>query len=553
MFTPQKLEKIPIELQKIFSKLEQDIMIDIVRRVAENGEITRTADYQINRLHELGVSKKIIKKYIQEALALSEKEIDNIYEKAIKASYTEDKFLYKATGTEFIEFNDNDELQQTIRAIKKQTKEQIYNLSNSTGFIKNDNGKRVFTPLTQYYQDVLDKNVSGILNGAIDYNTAIKNTVQEMTKSGLRTIDYVSGKSFRIESAVRTALMTGVNQIAAKISDENAEKLGTEYFEVSAHGTARPSHQVWQGRVYKKEELESVCGLGKVDGLCGANCRHSYYPFIPGISVRKYTDEQLEEWANRENTTKKYGDKEYTSYEASQEQRKLERLMRKQRQDIKLLKEGGANEEDIIIAETKYRIISDEYVRFSKAMELPQQRERVYLCDLKTNGMLKANDLNYDNAKSVIVNRKRINYNNGKEVKESIDDFINKHSNSDVEYARVINKDSWETDIKGTKKAVDPTICDNLKDSIVIHNHPSEETEYTFSPQDVDLFVERELKELYGIDEKYIYKLTRNSEETDSLENLEMNLENAQHFQIIKLARSLRIGYRRYINNGKGL
>lgn len=553
MFTPQKLEKIPIELQKIFSKLEQDIMMDIVRRVAENGEITRTADYQINRLHELGVSKKIIKKYIQEALALSEKEIDNIYENAIKASYTEDKFLYKATGTEFIEFNDNDELQQTIRAIKKQTKEQIYNLSNSTGFIKNDNGKRVFTPLTQYYQDVLDKNVSGILNGAIDYNTAIKNTVQEMTKSGLRMIDYASGKSFRIESAVRTALMTGVNQIAAKISDENAEKLGTEYFEVSAHGTARPSHQVWQGRVYKKEELESVCELGKVDGLCGANCRHSYYPFIPGVSVRKYTDEQLEEWANRENTPKKYGDKEYTSYEASQEQRKLERLMRKQRQDIKLLKEGGANEEDIMIAETKYRITSDEYVRFSKAMELPQQRERVYLCDLKTNGMLKANDLNYDNAKSVIVNRKRINYNNGKEVKESIDDFINKHSNSDVEYAKVINKDGWETDIKGTKKAVDLTICDKLKDSIVIHNHPSEETEYTFSPQDVDLFVERELKELYGIDEKYIYKLTRNSEETDSLENLEMNLENAQHFQIIKLARSLRIGYRRYINNGKGL
>lgn len=402
MLTPQKLEKIPIELQKIFSKLEQDIMIDIVRRVAENGEITRTADYQINRLHELGVSKKIIKKYIQEALALSEKEIDNIYENAIKASYTEDKFLYKATGTEFIEFNDNDELQQTIRAIKKQTKEQIYNLSNSTGFIKSDNGKRVFTPLTQYYQDILDKNVSGILNGVIDYNTAIKNTVQEMTKSGLRTVDYASGKSFRIESAVRTALMTGVNQIAAKISNENAEKLGTEYFEVSAHGTARPSHQVWQGRVYKKEELESVCGLGKVDGLCGANCRHSYYPFIPGISVRKYTDEQLEEWANRENTPKKYGDKEYTSYEASQEQRKLEMLMRKQRQDIKLLKEGGANEEDIMIAEARYRITSDEYVKFSKAMGVPQQRERVYGNNVTIKIEKEENELKYDEGSNII-------------------------------------------------------------------------------------------------------------------------------------------------------
>ena len=304
MFTPQKLEEIPIVLQKIFSKLEQDIMVDIVRRVAENGQVTRTADYQINRLHELGVSKRVIKKYIQEALKLSKKEINHIYKDVIRRGYSEDASLYRVTGKPFVRFENNEELQQAIRAIKNQTENKLYNLTNSTGFIKNNNGKRVFTPLTQYYQDVLDKNVSGILNGAIDYNTAIKNTVQEMTKSGLRTIDYASGKSFRIESAVRTALMTGVNQIAAKISDENAEKLGTEYFEVSAHGTARPSHQVWQGRVYKKEELESVCGLGKVDGLCGANCRHSYYPFIPGVSIRKYTDEQLEEWANRENAPK---------------------------------------------------------------------------------------------------------------------------------------------------------------------------------------------------------------------------------------------------------
>lgn len=497
MFTPQKLEKIPIELQKIFSKLEQDIMIDIVRRVAENGEITRTADYQINRLHELGVSKKIIKKYIQEALALSEKEIDNIYENAIKASYTEDKFLYKATGTEFIEFNGNDELQQTIRAIKKQTKEQIYNLSNSTGFIKNDNGKRVFTPLTQYYQDILDKNVSGILNGVIDYNTAIKNTVQEMTKSGLRTVDYASGKSFRIESAVRTALMTGVNQIAAKISDENAEKLGTEYFEVSAHGTARPSHQVWQGRVYKKEELESVCGLGKVDGLCGANCRHSYYPFIPGISVRKYTDEQLEEWANRENTPKKYGDKEYTSYEASQEQRKLEMLMRKQRQDIKLLKEGGATEEDIMIAETKCRITSDEYVRFSKAMELPQQKERVYSTksDIEDKEYKAGvNLIENDNYKS--VNQNYFIDENGKKYVVDGKNVVLKASKKEIDVADMLG------DVYKTKVKLVP----------VVLNPPGVKTpDYILNEEKFDL------KEIFGSNKNTLYNaITRKKAQSDN-------------------------------------
>ena len=445
MFTPQKLEEIPLGLQKIFSKLEQDIMLDIVRRVAENGQVTRTADYQINRLHELSVSKRVIKKYIQEALKLSKKEINHIYKDAIRRGYSEDASLYRVTGKPFVRFENNEELQQAIRAIKNQTENKLYNLTNSTGFIKNDNGKRVFTPLTRYYQDVLDKNVSGILNGAIDYNTAIKNTVQEMTKSGLRTIDYASGKSFRIESAVRTALMTGVNQIAAKISDENAEKLGTEYFEVSAHGTARPSHQVWQGKVYKKDELESVCGLGKVDGLCGANCRHSYYPFIPGVSVRKYTDEQLEEWANKENTPKKYGDKEYTSYEASQEQRKLERLMRKQRQDIKLLKEGGANEEDIMVAETKYRITSDEYVKLSKVMGLPQQRERVYSDGLK--------EVSSKEAYKTIEHRANLYYNG--DVKAYLKhELIRKNIRANVNY-NTIHWGKQDKHIKGTNNYIE--------------------------------------------------------------------------------------------------
>lgn len=379
MFTPQKLEEIPIELEKLFRQLENDIMFDIIRRMKLNAnEITRAADWQIYRLNEIGRSKKTIKKYIQEVLELSSAEIDKIYSDAIKSGYSQDEWLYKATGKPFIKFEDNRELQQLIRAIKKQTNEQLYNITQSTGFIKNVNGLNVFTPLTQYYQDTLDNAITGILEGAFDYNTIIKKTVQEMTKSGLRTIDYASGRSYRIYSATRTALVTGVNQVASKISDDNAKELDTEYFEVSAHGTARPSHQKWQGKVYTRKELEEICGLGKVDGLCGANCRHSYYPFVPDISERSYTDEELKQWETEENTPKKYGDKEYTSYEAMQEQRRLEATMRKQIQDIKLLKEGGANEEDIIEEQAKYRITSDEYVKFSKAMKLPQQRERVY-------------------------------------------------------------------------------------------------------------------------------------------------------------------------------
>ena len=226
---------------------------------------------------------------------------------------------------------------------------------------------------------------AGIADGSLDYNTAIKNVVYEMTKYGVRTIDYKSGRTYRIESAVRTVLMTGVNQITSKISDENGEKLDTPYFEVSAHGTARPSHQVWQGKVYTKQELEDVCGLGEVDGLCGANCRHHYWPFIYGVSVRAYTDEELKEMAERDNEPREWKGRKYTAYEATQVQRKMELRMRKQREDIKLLKEAGVDNEELILAQARYRIQMDEYVRFSKAMGIPQQLERINSDNLKYN------------------------------------------------------------------------------------------------------------------------------------------------------------------------
>jgi len=167
------------------------------------------------------------------------------------------------------------------------------------------------------------------------------------------------------------------------INDFNAQQLGTEYFEVSWHATARPTHQVWQGRVYTRQQLVDVCGLGTGPGLCGWNCYHSYWPFIPGVSVRQWTDEELDRMNAKENTPKKYKGKEYTTYEATQRQRYLETKMRALRRQIKLLKEGGANEDEIIAAQAKYRASMAEYTDFSKKMGLPQEMERVYMDGLR--------------------------------------------------------------------------------------------------------------------------------------------------------------------------
>ena len=379
MFTPSELERMPVEIERRMSELEERILEDIIRRIRINDEITRSADWQIYRLVQMGQSTEYIQKQIQLALNFTDEEIKNLYEGAIKSGYTRDEDVYDKVGADFIPFKDNTELQQLIQSVIEQTKEQMENITQTLGFAIDMGGKRVFTPLAEYLQKTLDTAVLEVTSGTFDYNTTLKKVVAELTKSGLRTVDYETGWSNRIEVAARRALMTGANQVVGKINDQNAKALGTDFFEVSWHATARPTHQEWQGRVYSRKELVDICGLGTVTGLLGANCYHSYFPFVPGISKRQWTDEQLDEMNAKENELKTYRGKDYTTYEATQRQRRLESLMRSQRQRIKLLKSGGADEEDIISAMAKYRATMSQYTAFSKQMGLPQQRERIYI------------------------------------------------------------------------------------------------------------------------------------------------------------------------------
>lgn len=379
MFTPTEIEALPSAMEQLYRSLQLNIMSDLTERLKANGEeITSAADWQINRLYELGVSKDEIDSLIQSTLDVSDDEIDRIYDEVVKLGYARNEELYTSKDKEYIPYAENKQLQQLVKAVKNQTKSEYRNITGSLGFaVRNADNTLSFTPLADFYQSTLDNGLMQIASGAVDYNTALKKAVKAMTDSGLRTVDYASGWSNRVDVAARRALMTGFNQVVAKVNEDNAEQLGTEYFEVSYHRGARPTHQVWQGRVYSKKKLETVCGLGTVTGLCSANCYHSYSPFIKGIDTPTYSEEELDRMNEEENTPKEYNGKEYTAYEAQQRQRRLETAMRADRQKIELLTQGGADYDTITGAKVRYFQRQDEYVKFSKAMNLPQQWERV--------------------------------------------------------------------------------------------------------------------------------------------------------------------------------
>ncbi len=213
MFSPNEIEAMPLELEKHFKALELRIMQDVIRRLKENGgDITRAADWQINRLYELGKSKKDIKQEIQNALEFSESEINRIYTEVFASGYARDETLYINVGKDFIPFKENKPLQQMISAVTEQTKNEFINITQSLGFaVKQPDGKLKFQPIAEFYQNTLDKGMLDITSGAFDYNTVLKRAVAEMTNSGLRTVDYASGHSNRIEVAIRRAVVTGFN------------------------------------------------------------------------------------------------------------------------------------------------------------------------------------------------------------------------------------------------------------------------------------------------------------------------------------------------------
>lgn len=494
------------QIEKHFLNLEQMILEDIVRRIKKAGKITSTADWQINRLRIIGYSSEDIEKMIKETLSLSYPDVFELYDKVIDWEYVRNKDIYEQVNAKYIPYEENKELQQLTSGLVQQSNEELRNITQSMGFyVDYGNGKLVMTPLADIYQNYLDQAIMGVIYGTFDYNTMIRKVVTQLTNSGLRQVDYASGWHNRVDVAARRAVMTGVSQLTGKISDINAEKLGTEHFEVAWHSGARPTHAVWQGKVWSKKELVTVCGLGTGPGLLGWNCYHEYYPFVKGISERNWTDEWLAEENRKESTPKTFNGKEYTLYEAKQHQRKMETAMRAQREKVVLLKKGGADPDDVMLARAKYQGQLNEYSRFCKKMGLTEERERIY----------------YD-MRGRIAPRKYIDISAQRDIIKEKKVLESKTYSSAIKAEeKKIYKDNVETavlfDIRGNVLFRESSGASNyvnfskeqlsrMKGATLTHNHPSSST---FSPADVSIITEQGLNVIRATGTSKTYQLKK--------------------------------------------
>ena len=387
-FQPEVLDAIPEELAELYRGLEDTLLMEICSRLKLRDELNEVTVQDIKALRSHGIDLKEIEKAIRQTTGISEKKLNELIDDVVERNqkyYTEVIDLARVTQPDVLVDA------TTIDAIKRQTQDVFRNITASMGFLV-DAGRTMLPP-AKAYQWALDSATLKVESGAISYGQSIKDAVRELASGGLRVVDYESGHRDHVDVAARRAVMTGVSQLCGKYTEQAAEYLKTPYYEVSAHAGARDvpgqspwsSHKDWQGKVYYQSEggepdplglyddLVETTGYGYVDGLTGANCRHHKYPFVPGVSERTYTDEQLEHIDDGLGCT--FDGKTYTAYEATQMQRRIERQIRAQKKLRNAYKEAGISE-DATAANIKLRRLNAEYSRFSKAAGLPERPER---------------------------------------------------------------------------------------------------------------------------------------------------------------------------------
>lgn len=380
MITRAEIDALSQTVEASFQRLESRIMMDLINRLSKYSEPSATTTYEINKLKELGESETNIKRAIRDTLHLTDKQVNTLFTDNARDLYDNAGRLYALNGEQQPPIKDNPGLIATIDGIKRQTDNSFRNITGSLGFAFKDPANHIrYKSLRQFYTDTLDDAMLDIHSGAFSYQTVLQRTVNKMTNSGLRYIEWESGHGDRVEVAARRAIMKGYRQVQQEITDITADDLDAEYFEVSAHSGARPEHAEWQGGIYTKDELYTVCGLDDALGLCGINCYHSYEPYFPGLSTRRYSQEKLDAMNEQDATPQEYGDTEYTKYDALQHQRALERSMRKYAQAAELLEAGGADDDAILNTKIKFNVKYAQYKDFSRAMALPLQRDRIFI------------------------------------------------------------------------------------------------------------------------------------------------------------------------------
>lgn len=326
MLPPSYLDAMPDAFVQLAQQVEDEILQDVARRIGKMGTLTETADWQLWCYQQTEAVRENVVKLLAKYSGKSEATIRRLLKEAATEAMEREDAIYYHYNLEPTPFEESAALNNLLNAGARQTCGTWRNLTATTA-----------NTVSGAFERTLDVAWGKVATGAFDYKTAVKQAVDSLADE-MPEITYPSGHTDSLEVAARRAVLTGVNQTAGKLQEARMDEMNVEFVETSAHGGARPSHAEWQGRRFHRggavdylgkhyPDFEQATGYGTGAGLCGWNCRHTFFAVFPELGdPPTWTEESLQE-LNARNI--EYNGKLYTQYEINQMQRARERNVRK--------------------------------------------------------------------------------------------------------------------------------------------------------------------------------------------------------------------------------
>ena len=326
MLPPSYLDAMPDAFVQLAQQVEDEILQDVARRIGKMGTLTKTADWQLWRYQQTEAVRENVVKLLAKYSGKSEATIRRLLKEAATEAMEREDAIYYHYNLEPTPFEESAALNNLLNAGARQTCGTWRNLTATTA-----------NTVSGAFERTLDVAWGKVATGAFDYKTAVKQAVDSLADE-MPEITYPSGHTDSLEVAARRAVLTGVNQTAGKLQEARMDEMNVEFVETSAHGGARPSHAEWQGRRFHRggavdylgkhyPDFEQATGYGTGAGLCGWNCRHTFFAVFPELGdPPTWTEESLQE-LNARNI--EYNGKLYTQYEVNQMQRARERNVRR--------------------------------------------------------------------------------------------------------------------------------------------------------------------------------------------------------------------------------
>jgi len=398
MLSDEVMEKITERLITRLDDVNLYILKKIAKKLKEIKKLKPTNARQLVQVMQYGGDYDKIVKELSKVTKINKKDIHDIFRAVSKEDYLFAKQFYDYRNKKYIPWEENKPLQNLVDAIATQTSETYTNISNTRalGYVVTDaSGKTIFRDISSTFKNVIDRAILSISEGDVTYQEAVYDILNQLGKSGLKYVEYESGRRVRLDSAVNMNLREGLKELHNQTQLEFGKQFDSDGVEVSVHLYPAPDHAEVQGRQFTNEEFEKFQNDEDSEDVTGKkfpavseetghdrrsisqyNCYHTISTIVIGVSKPRYSDEELQKIIDANEEGFEYNDKHYTLYEGTQLQRKIEREIRTQK-DLQILGKESDNEKLTYKSQKKIDALTHKYKELSEISNLSVKKDRL--------------------------------------------------------------------------------------------------------------------------------------------------------------------------------